>query len=292
MDSKSITSFLSVKIMEKHFFLKNSIGKDLRCVHYNPGVDNNGIGIVICQPIAEERSRSKRLLVNLSRYLCSKGYHTILFDYFGEGDSEGEFKDATIKSRVSDVRVVIDFLKKEKNLSDFGLIGLRLGASLACIAVENFITPKFLLMIQPIIIGEEYIQDWLKINLSSQLVRYGSVKFNRHQLVEKIRNGEIVENEGYIVSNFFYNEVAELNLITSDKKKYDQAYVVEVKALSNSGDKRIKEFISSCTNNIDRIHYHHIRGTNFWSSLRVYNPNWEELFIDISNLLTRNTHYV
>lgn len=57
--------------------------------------------IICCHPLFEEKLHSHRIMVNFARYAASQGFHVLRFDYFGDGESEGLFEQASVSSRIS-----------------------------------------------------------------------------------------------------------------------------------------------------------------------------------------------
>ncbi len=77
-------------------------------------------------------------MVNFARELVLKGYYVLRFDFMGHGDSEGDFENSTVKSRLSDVESAVHFLKKNYlNINRIAFLGLRFGATLAFISANN-----------------------------------------------------------------------------------------------------------------------------------------------------------
>lgn len=265
--------------MEKHFFFKNKVEKNLLGFLCTPEKNLLNTGIVICQPIAEERSRSKRVLVNLSRYLAYNGYQVLLFDYFGEGDSEGSFEEADINSRLSDIEDAIKFLRNGQNIK-IGLIGLRCGASLAAISAKKTIV-DFMVLLQPIFDGQEFINDWLKINLSAQLVTYKKIIANRKELINKLLRGENIENGGFIISERLYNGFKMIESSSILSHEFAPIAIIEI----NETPKIIKSL--ACKNVLENNkNYAFVKEKAFWNSLKNYNPMPESLFSSILEIIS------
>ena len=50
-------------------------------------------------------------MVNMGRRLASNGYPVLRFDFMGEGDSEGDFEDGTITTRLDDINCAVRTMK-------------------------------------------------------------------------------------------------------------------------------------------------------------------------------------
>ena len=69
---------------------------------------------------------------------------------------------------------------------------------------------------EPVIDGARYMQELLRINLSTQLAVYGSVKQDRRALVESMKTGSHANVDGYLISSQFYTQSIGINLLDID----------------------------------------------------------------------------
>ncbi|MBM4047042.1 MAG: hypothetical protein FJ279_18220, partial [Planctomycetes bacterium] len=74
------------------------------------GADHKS-GMVFCHPFGEERKSAFRAMVAAARAFADDGFTVLRFDYRGCGDSEGEFRDATLAAQMADVRAALVFLR-------------------------------------------------------------------------------------------------------------------------------------------------------------------------------------
>ena len=90
---------------ETPYFFSNSICQ-LYGVLYepDPAIKKN-TGYIFIHPFAEEMLWTQRVMVTFARELVRCGYPVLRFDFMGHGDSEGNFVDATVKTRLSDISV-------------------------------------------------------------------------------------------------------------------------------------------------------------------------------------------
>ena len=124
-------------MIETPFFFPNA-DYQLFGVLHEPENQTQRTGFVFCSPFAEEKLWTHRVFVSFAREMAHRGYFVLRFDYMGHGDSEGDFEDSTIESRLSDIKCAVRTLKeKTKNGATVGLLGLRLGATLAALVAEN-----------------------------------------------------------------------------------------------------------------------------------------------------------
>jgi len=116
-------------------------------------------GIILCYPIGQEYIRSYRTFLRLAALLSSTGFHTLRFDYYGCGDSSGDFTQASVSQWIADIATAIDELKGGCGSDHLFLIGLRLGGSLSAMAgsVRNDI--HGMVLWDPVISGRSFIEE-------------------------------------------------------------------------------------------------------------------------------------
>jgi alpha/beta superfamily hydrolase len=182
------------------FFVRD--GKHLFRADYVPQ-GRAGSCLVLCSPFAEEKVRTQRVYVSFARALASAGAAAICFDYFGDGDSEGDFEAARLDDRLLDIKVVYRDACKRTGARRTGLLGLRWGATLAALAAEE-LQPDFLILWEPIVDTDKYFRDHLRSHLASQMLTEGKVIRNREQLIEDLKAGEVLTVEGYNVTRDFF----------------------------------------------------------------------------------------
>lgn len=118
-------------------------------------------GALLLAPFAEEKKGAHRLLVDLARALCRHGVTVLRFDYRGTGDSEGAFTDFTLAGALADTRVALDLLREQAAVTQVGLLGVRLGATLAAQAAPA-VGATWLGVWEPVSSGRRYQQMILR----------------------------------------------------------------------------------------------------------------------------------
>ncbi|HEX3776839.1 MAG TPA: amino acid adenylation domain-containing protein [Polyangiaceae bacterium] len=92
---------------------------------------------LICAPVGQEQVRARFVLTRLAKGLARRGVPTMIFDYFGTGDSLGESRDASIARWLGDIRAAHSELEQRTNGARVSAIGARLGALLLCQAATH-----------------------------------------------------------------------------------------------------------------------------------------------------------
>lgn len=212
-------------IREEHRYFERD-GKQLFCAEYVPTTPS-AAGVVLCAPFAEEKIRSLRVYVSLARALATNGVAALLFDYYGDGDSEGDFEEASFEDRIRDIRAVYEDFGRHHNLNKVGLLGLRWGGTLAAIMADE-LRPSALVLWEPVIDTSKYFFDHLRSYLASQMLIEGKITRKREELVEALEKGETLTVEGYNLTGTFFAAAREHGLVDFAPKFGGPTLVVQL----------------------------------------------------------------
>lgn len=244
-------------------------------MHHARTKPEKGIGIVVCSPLAEEKLNSHRIIYNLAQELTGDGYSCLRFDYYGSGDSEGEFEDLTITTMVNNTLASIDQFDEGKYPS-ICLIGFRLGGVIAALAADNNDRIKNIILINPIVDIGKYINECIRGNLSSQVMLHNKVIKNTNELLKDIKQGKKVNYHGYEMTKSFYDEAMKINLVESIKKLNINIMNIEIKMRKTN----VKNKTSPIENK--NVQYRTISGIQCWKEAKYYNDKDDELNKEIT----------
>jgi pimeloyl-ACP methyl ester carboxylesterase len=116
--------------------------------------------VVLCPPWGEEYLRAHRSIRQLAAMLAASGVHVLRFDYFGTGDSAGDLQEADIKGWQEDIATAIEELKDTTGIAKVGLVGMRLGGTLAAtVAAKRPRDVDALGLWYPVASGEAYVGE-------------------------------------------------------------------------------------------------------------------------------------
>lgn len=167
---------------------------------------------VFCHPFGEEKLWAHRVFVHMARELCARGFHVLRYDETGHGDSGGRFADTDWRSRLDDLDAAVALAREIAGAeARCSLLGLRLGATLALACAAERVDVSRVVAWEPIIEGARLARDLIMRNLSSQMASAGRVQETRESLIERMREGEPLNCDGYEVNLRLYEALAELD---------------------------------------------------------------------------------
>jgi len=214
-------------MIETPFFFLNA-GHSLFGILHEPAPPSSQLPFVFCHPFGEEKLWSHRVFVTFARRLASQGHAVLRFDFMGNGDSDGDFSTSTLSTACSDVRAAIAEVRRQTGASQVGLLGLRLGATIASLVAEDAPDVRSLVLWSPITDGSRYAQELLRTNLTTQMATIGEVRQDREALVAAMKDGGAANIEGYDLTHLFYSEMCAIKLAAAQKRHAGPCLVVQI----------------------------------------------------------------
>jgi len=169
----------------------DSIGRPVIGMLYEPVGERARAGVVLCDAFGDERRSSCLTMVRLARAIARAGLAALRFDYWGCGDSPGEFLDCSPSTMREDVCSAAEFLRATCQLQEIFLLGLRLGATLAARAAGSIPGCAGLVLIQPVADGAAYVDAELRRGRVRQMMTAGQGSSRTPR-----RNGDVIDLEG------------------------------------------------------------------------------------------------
>lgn len=221
-------STVRTSAVETPMFFDNGPYRLFGIVHEPVGTPS-GEAWVFCHPFAEEKLWTHRVYVSFARLLAARGAWVFRFDLMGNGDSEGRFSDASLETMLSDIDCAIRQLEQRSGIKqEIGLLGLRFGATLAALAAERSQKIGKLVMWEPIVDGGKYMQELLRINLTTQSAVYKEIRHNREALVHIMKEGATVNIDGYDLAYPCYEQVSAINLKEGRKRFEGHCLIIQI----------------------------------------------------------------
>lgn len=232
---------------------------------------------VLSHPFGEEKLWSHRVFVSLARQLATNGYTVLRFDYAGAGDSSGQSSTCSLDTYIADLSAAHDQLARRVDAPWIGLIGLRLGATIAALMAEQGagsaeafgrLHSAPLILCDPMTDGDAYLQELLRINLATQLAVYGSVREGRDSLRERLTRGESVNVEGYDIGPAFEQSIGTPALLGSAPKSH--AGPVLVLALAANEKQPVRPALAELAGSYTRGSVQRVIEAPFWRETRQF----------------------
>jgi alpha/beta superfamily hydrolase len=115
-------------------------------------------GVVFCQPLAHEFYNAHRSSGQLSSALAAGGLAVLRFDYYGTGDSPGDWTEASVARWLDDIGCAADEMRR-RGCGRLCLAGLRFGATLAALFSAERGPVDALVLLEPVANGKNYLRE-------------------------------------------------------------------------------------------------------------------------------------
>ena len=169
-------------------------------VHHPPLGRARRKAVLLCYPSVQEYMRTHWAFRKLAGFLAREGFHVLRFDYYGTGDSAGDYQESNIGEWLADIREAADELKDRADVRDISIVGLQLGATLAALATADGLTVRELVLWEPVVDGSTHLD---------QLREMEKLKFGMLRHGPRPRPHEL---HGYVLPDHWSADLARLRL--------------------------------------------------------------------------------
>lgn len=182
-------------------FLESPQGR-IFVIHRTPQASDVHSGVVLVPPFAEEMNRSRRMLTLLAEALADAGYHTVLPDFFGTGDSEGEFVEASWSGWLDQLACCVESLQRDYGIERYSLVAVRAGALVAADYLRRAVNmPERLVLWQPVIDGGAYLSQFLRLRLAADMLSEEKNRETLSSMKQQLEAGQTIEVAGYALTS-------------------------------------------------------------------------------------------
>jgi len=182
---------------------------------FYPPKDKQQTVFLFLPSFAEELNRCRVMVAMQARQLAAQGYGCLLLDYYGTGDSAGDFSETHWRQWQNDVESAYQWLS-EKGYNNIGIWGLRLGALLAVDEAVNH--PKRysrILLWQPVLDGKQYLTQFLRVRIAMLMDR-GLKKETTQDMRKSLEQGNSIEVAGYEITPQLLKEIDNQKMLDYD----------------------------------------------------------------------------
>lgn len=132
-------------MMLRHVEITNKLGKILRGYLTYPD-SFNGLIVIMYHGFTGNKTEHGGHFRDFSRLLAENNIASLRMDFYGNGESDGTFKDFTFDTMFSDANLIIDYARKIDGVKNISLLGFSMGGAVAsyvainrCDVIDNII---------------------------------------------------------------------------------------------------------------------------------------------------------
>ncbi|MDZ7271754.1 MAG: alpha/beta fold hydrolase [candidate division KSB1 bacterium] len=97
---------------------------------------HTGRGVVMCHGFTGNKVESRRLFVEAARAFAEAGLAAFRFDFYGSGDSEGDFADTSLAHNIANLIDALAFMKQQ-DCNRLAVLGVSLGGATAILTLAR-----------------------------------------------------------------------------------------------------------------------------------------------------------
>ena len=246
-------------------------------LHHEPVAQTGARGaLILVPPFAEELNRSRHMLAKAARRLAALGWHAVILDLYGTGDSAGEFVDGRWDIWQSDILSARQWLQARGH-ETIGLLALRTGCLLAGdVMAEAAWGP--VVFWQPVLQGKTFLTQFLRVGLAAGLGAGGGNGTTVNSLRERLAGGETLEIAGYELHPALVDAL-DAAVLTPDASWPQPLRCIEVGAQSNALTPGLARAVEAWRSHGVTVDATAVQGPQFWM---LQEPEWADALIDVS----------
>lgn len=207
--------------------------------------------ILLCSPPGPEYARTYRLLRMLAENLSKKGNHVLRFDWYGNGDSWGDSTEGNITNWIKDVKLASEELISISGNKSISVIGLRFGATIACLSSLMNSSFDSLILWEPVINGKLWI-DYLK-------------KLHQSYISKSPLKGRALCTDNEIIGNPFSTELQqEISNISLLQKPVPNCNVMHL--INYTASQELNLYFDYCKNSNCLVSIEILNAPSAWTS--------------------------
>lgn len=199
--------------MTEKIFFKNSKGDKLYGILSL--VDKERSIVILCH--GRTSSKNSPSILALEKKLNANKISTFRFDFYGHGESDGKFEDATVSEAADDISNAIKLLKKQGH-KKIGLVGSSFGGAASILAASKSDDLSFLVLRAPV---SDYYEKILSEKKRYPLEEWKKKRFIYH------RN---MKGKKFLLNYSFFEDIV-------SRKSYEIVKKIKIPVLIVHGDK-------------------------------------------------------
>jgi exosortase A-associated hydrolase 2 len=226
--------------------------------------------VLLLAPLAEEMNKSRRMLTEVAIALEERRIATVLPDYYGTGDSGGDFADSDWSCWLDDVAATSRWCE-QLGTPLTGILAIRLGCALlnSLSAAGRLPRVETTVLWQPAFDGQRALNQFLRLRVMAARMSEGRNE-TLADLQKKLRDGEAVEVAGYEISSRLGAELAQLAVPSCLAPQLGTVHWMEVThEPENSPPAATSRLIEATRASGNTLHYSTYAGEPFWASTEV-----------------------
>jgi len=213
--------------------------------------------ILCLPPLMDEMNMSRAVIAKQCQFLSEHGYSSFVLDYFGCGDSEGEFEQADCNIWLDNIVTASQWLAcqgiNRLIIFAYRFSALLVGASQAYLLKHTHLQGQ--VFFKPIMDGQLYLKQLRRLTKASHLLSKGKTSSTNNAMTDEIA--------GYTFSHELFKAIEALNI----KQSHYTVPTTCVDLASSRVGLPIQQFADE---NKTVVHAQYLAGQPFWQVPEIF----------------------
>lgn len=273
----------SVQSIEINPLFFSSVSGNIFLTHFKKNDVFANAVFIFCPPVGDEMNKSRRMLAQMAKRFVNHQYDVVLPDYYGTGDSEGDFADAKWECWIDDIHEIVRWCQN-KGYAQINFLALRSGALLlAGFLAQNKISVHDIVLWQPTTSGDLWLTQFLRLKFASGLLSSDEPKTTTKSLKEQLIQGQNIEVAGYMLSPELVLPLAKVKLAELNTGNVERIAWIELVAHADKGLLPISKKVIDQINTSSKVVSNTVVGLAFWNTVEI---------VDVDALLSGTLNYL
>ncbi len=226
--------------------------------------------VIFVPPFAEEANKSRHMFSLLASSLAAEGIGSILFDYYGTGESQGYFEQASLSGYTRDLVDVSQSIVV--NDVPVCLVCLRLGALVALNGYSEWANIDKVVFINPVTNGKQLINQFFRLRIAGGLSS-NEAKVSVKDIKAELEQTGYTEIAGYTISKTLVDELEACSIesvVNAADFSFPAVHLLELsgavkKAITPMAEKARDQLVAAGVN----VNLSTVIGDQFWSTQEI-----------------------
>ena len=187
----------------------------------------DGMGWVVCHSFGMEQIFTQELEAMTARAFAERGHVVLQFHAQGYGDSELPTEHASLRSQLGDTLDAVGLLREMDGVREVGLIGARLGGSIAAQAADVSGAAGLVLW-NPVIDGGRYLEQVFRQATATDLARGDRSEDDGWSPMQVLRETGVVDLAGFALSRELAEEIGAIRLLDRPWRFHPRALLLQI----------------------------------------------------------------
>jgi len=227
-------------------------------------------GTVLFFPaFGEEMNRARKMVSRQAKTMALSGYHVIIPDYYGTGDSAGEFLGARWKTWKADMEVIVSECSVDP-MMPFWFWGLRLGALMTMDrGLQIAMRPEGIIAWSPVLAGKQYVNQLLRMRVMANMLAGSKIPETISDLRALLEFGQAVEIGGYELGSALNEEIENLAFEDLLEDNSGEIPIHWFELISEPGAQPSPAITRIAEKYGRQIEFHTAVGPDFWATAEI-----------------------